>query len=490
MERFRLLSLWICSIIFLTGCDLLPEDPILTSSQGLVNKGIMSNAEVNAYRADNLEFVKRSYTQSDGTFSFEDVEYEGALYVEVTTTSQTLATCDSAAGCGTFQNGLKLPGEFDANLDGNVDFGDIHYYNNVDFLLTAFVKPRIRHQEDDGTVVDFGEFAVTPLTHIAAQKVKKKRDEQGSISEDDVDLANAQVAELFGLDGLDITRTIPPDVTDADKMGSVTDKEKMYSTLNAAVATASELTTKSLIEVIDDLTNSFVDDGGIVGSAADDNVDTSLAYLFWLADGIATKVETDLSVNMNAVQQQLVEEAAANDALPDGELVTPSENAGILVDRDGDGLGDEDEIQYGTDPDNPDSDGDMLPDGWEVKYSMQSLPAGWDFSYKFDPLLNDDSQNYDGDGDGLTAHQEFKLTTDPTNPDTNGDGELNDGAEDFDNDMLSNSEEFNGVEAEIPFHGGTNPYNPDTDGDGVSDGYEVYYDATDPLDPDDFYGMQ
>ena len=350
MERFRLLSLWICSIIFLTGCDLLPEDPILTSSQGLVNKGIMSNAEVNAYRADNLEFVKRSYTQSDGTFSFEDVEYEGALYVEVTTTSQTLATCDSAAGCGTFQNGLKLPGEFDANLDGNVDFGDIHYYNNVDFLLTAFVKPRIRHQEDDGTVVDFGEFAVTPLTHIAAQKVKKKRDEQGSISEDDVDLANAQVAELFGLDGLDITRTIPPDVTDADKMGSVTDKEKMYSTLNAAVATASELTTKSLIEVIDDLTNSFVDDGGIVGSAADDNVDTSLAYLFWLADGIATKVETDLLVNMNAVQQQLVEEATENDALPDGELVTPSENAGILVDRDGDGLGDEDEQHYGTNP--------------------------------------------------------------------------------------------------------------------------------------------
>jgi len=38
----------------------------------------------------------------------------------------------------------------------------------------------------------------------------------------------------------------------------------------------------------------------------------------------------------------------------------------LLGDRDGDGLGDGDELAYGTDPDNWDSDGDGIPDGLEV----------------------------------------------------------------------------------------------------------------------------
>ncbi len=81
MDRFYLPLALTFSLFILSGCDLLPEDTELTSSTGLVNKGIMSNAEVNAFRADNLEFVKRSYTRSDGTFSFEDIEYfRGALY--------------------------------------------------------------------------------------------------------------------------------------------------------------------------------------------------------------------------------------------------------------------------------------------------------------------------------------------------------------------------------------------------------------------------
>jgi hypothetical protein len=40
--------------------------------------------------------------------------------------------------------------------------------------------------------------------------------------------------------------------------------------------------------------------------------------------------------------------------------------AGGVVDRDGDGLTDAEEALLGTDPNNPDTDGDGLPDGWEV----------------------------------------------------------------------------------------------------------------------------
>ncbi len=159
-------------------------------------------------------------------FRLKILNISGALYIEVTTTSQTLATCDSVTGCGDFKNGLKLPGEFDASLNGVVDFGDIHYYNSTDFLLTAFVKPRIVGNDEGDGVTTFGQFTVTPLTHLAAQKVKKIAKDNGGISESDVDLANAQVAELFGLDGIDITRVIPPDVTNKEQMEAVSEKAK------------------------------------------------------------------------------------------------------------------------------------------------------------------------------------------------------------------------------------------------------------------------
>ncbi len=81
----------------------------------------------------------------------------------------------------------------------------------------------------------------------------------------------------------------------------------------------------------------------------------------------------------------------------------------------------------------------------------------------------------DDDGDGLSNQSETVLGTDPDNPDTDGDG-LNDGQEvnqhgtnpkqqDSDGDTLLDGEEVNIYK--------TSPTNPDTDGDGVTDGVEV-----------------
>lgn len=115
-------------------------------------------------------------------------------------------------------------------------------------------------------------------------------------------------------------------------------------------------------------------------------------------------------------------------------------------DPDKDGLLTKEEKRIKTDPHNPDTDGDGLMDGEEVR------------KYKTDPL------NPDTDGDGLTDGDEVrKYTTDPLNPDTDGD-RLTDGAE-----VLTHK---------------TNPLNPDTDGDRLTDGDEVLTHKTNPLDPD------
>jgi hypothetical protein len=108
---------------------------------------------------------------------------------------------------------------------------------------------------------------------------------------------------------------------------------------------------------------------------------------------------------------------------------------GCVIDTDGDGLTDEEEATYGTDPNNPDTDSDGLSDYEEV------------IMYGTDPLLEDT------DGDGLTDREEvITYRTDPHNPDTDGDG-------------LTDYEEV------IMY--GTDPLLEDTDGDSVGDASDL-----------------
>lgn len=101
------------------------------------------------------------------------------------------------------------------------------------------------------------------------------------------------------------------------------------------------------------------------------------------------------------------------------------------MDSDEDGLPDYIEKEIGSDRYNPDTDRDGLPDGYEY----------------------------------------FTLATDPTKVDTDDNG-ISDADEDFDEDGLSNLEEYNL---------GTDPFSKDTDNDGLSDYDEVNIYNTDPL---------
>ena len=117
------------------------------------------------------------------------------------------------------------------------------------------------------------------------------------------------------------------------------------------------------------------------------------------------------------------------------------------ADPDGDDLRNLDEQTAGTDPNNPDTDGDGLPDGWEVAHGL-------------DPLDPSDAA-LDSDGDGLTNLQEYQHGSNPGSADSDGDG------------MPDGWEAANGLDP------ATANATADTDGDGVTD-LDEYRQGRDP----------
>jgi chitodextrinase len=165
------------------------------------------------------------------------------------------------------------------------------------------------------------------------------------------------------------------------------------------------------------------------------------------------------------------------DGLIDGDEIQKFRTNPSNPDSDGDNLTDREEIKgtYGnvTDPLRPDTDLDGLADDFEIK--GLSTRADWDFIT--DPTL------FDTDGDGLSDGLEYQLGTDPLDPlgDKDGDNltdvyeiniisgyDLDYNAHDTDGDGLWDDFELNLVPRV------TDPTNPDTDGDGASDGQEYY----------------
>lgn len=149
-----------------------------------------------------------------------------------------------------------------------------------------------------------------------------------------------------------------------------------------------------------------------------------------------------------------------------------------LCDTDKDALFDIYEKVIDSDPFNPDTDGDSLPDGYEF------------LTLDTDPIEVDTDENgildcdEDFDADNLNNLGEYHYQTLPFTSDTDEDGLL-DGDEvniystiptdaDTDDDKLLDGEEgYNGciyIEHGIYF----DPLNPDTDGNGILDGDEVF----------------
>ncbi len=126
-----------------------------------------------------------------------------------------------------------------------------------------------------------------------------------------------------------------------------------------------------------------------------------------------------------------------------------------LQDTDGDGLTNEQEAGYGTDPNNADTDRDGLIDGDEI------------FRTRTNALVPDT------DGDGLIDGDEVKRKTDPLNPDTDGDSSRDGDEVRLGTDPLRTDTDSDGLPDGAEPGPCPNPLNPDSDQDGIIDGRDL-----------------
>ena len=133
-------------------------------------------------------------------------------------------------------------------------------------------------------------------------------------------------------------------------------------------------------------------------------------------------------------------------------------------DPDGDQVDNLAELEItGTDPGNPDTDGDRIPDGADPD-PLSARDADADgMADDWETVYGVDDPDADPDADGLTNVREYVKRGSPWDADTDLDG-LGDG-----------------YEADVS---GTAVWKPDTDGGGLNDGEEVAL-GLDPLDPTD-----
>lgn len=198
-------------------------------------------------------------------------------------------------------------------------------------------------------------------------------------------------------------------------------------------------------------------------------------------DGLSNHEEFSLSLAGHVLD--INNPDSDGDGLPDGfefGIIDANPNDSIITqehvvpsgDFDLDRLTNSDEIQYGTSGHLPDSDGDGLIDGWETIFG-------------FNPQVTDSPESNDSDSDGVTDLDEHNfwvagVLVSPLETDSDGDG-IDDRIElliiDSDpTDIYSNQASV------LP--------GDDFDGDGVSNADELQLDWTDPLDANDFWSFR
>jgi len=373
----------------------------------------------------------------------------------------------------------------DLEVNGNDENFTI---NGNSFTENVKTNPRLADGDQDG-IPDGDELnGYTITVNINGASINRSRNSHPNIFDTDGDGLN---------DGeeIDLANGFMTDPSEADSdFDTLTDRAEI------------DFYTTSPLD--DDTDNDTLEDGDevLVHNSSPLNVDTDgdtltdpqevngFSYTYTVNGSTIT---VDLPGSLSPLQNSLspVNTDSDNDGLSDGFVAAAPNPLGYEVPQ-----SDTDTTATHTNPTMPDTDGDLTDDGTEIQNGTDPLTADL-------PGCADDA-----DSDGLTGCEESVAGTDPANPDTDGDGlldgdEVNGFSISYDLNGSSMSEFVNtdptnedtdgdglldGAEADNSDGFATHPLIRDTDSDLISDGAEQNIYASlgaDPTVTDDFFDL-
>jgi hypothetical protein len=219
-----------------TSTDQGGEPPATSRSfSGRAAKGVIASGIVEFYEYSQGVWTLFAVgaTDENGDFDVDLSGTNGPVKVVVTADASTMMLCDNPLACGD-------------------QFGQFMSVSALEALTgTTFSMMAIIPAGRDG-----GNFAVTPITHLAASLIDNLPDGT-PISDGLILLALSRAADIFGL-APDFAWHLPIDITDGDQLGNTS--SVMHALLSAAFLQASaEL---SLVLALDDYTRQFIDLAG------------------------------------------------------------------------------------------------------------------------------------------------------------------------------------------------------------------------------------
>lgn len=237
------LSLAISSSILLSACggggsSSGPQDPPSSSRAGVVEgsviKGLLKDAVVKAYelndRGDRVRQVGQGTSNQEGRYSLElSTDYKGgAIEIEVESAANTKMLCDAVDGCGSALFGQEIPVP-------------------VGFKMSALIP------EAPKSAGEKLEAAVTPWSHMAAERAKKLIAD-GETAQAAASKATSETSEIVGFD---ISETKAADLSALGKNASAA--EVKYAAANAALAAVLLADPSKIQEKLNQLAKSFED---------------------------------------------------------------------------------------------------------------------------------------------------------------------------------------------------------------------------------------
>jgi hypothetical protein len=250
---------------------------------GFAIKGALIAANVRVYNLGKDQLLAETKTNTDGFYQLGDIDYQGPLLIEVTTDSATQQICDSATGCS-----------------DNVEFGSTYPFHDNDFKLTS-VLPAAQ-------LADSQSLMVTPVTHLAAQRILKL----GLTDASEIEGILRATASLVGLEGLNINSLKPAPLHNLTEFKEADKEQQFYASLLTAFSTLAASPTNSelsMADMIDAISDDYAYDGGLSYHSDDADI-ISLSILYSHAQQvlavIANQAQTQqIAIDLSFAQTQL-----------------------------------------------------------------------------------------------------------------------------------------------------------------------------------------